>query len=85
MVLGVVAAVVGKVRPQRKEATLIDGKKIAATITAEVKADVDKIREQTGKVRTPRRCECGHARHRGCTAALASLLSENRSRTPCRR
>lgn len=50
MVLGVVAAVVGKVRPQRKEATLIDGKKIAATITAEVKADVDKIREQTGKV-----------------------------------
>jgi hypothetical protein len=55
-VVGAVGGVLGKLLPGgRKEATLIDGKKIAATITAEVKADVDQIRAQTGKVRpTPR-------------------------------
>jgi translation initiation factor IF-1 len=54
-VVGAVGGVVGKLLPgSRKEATLIDGKKIAATITAEVKADVDKIRAQTGKVRAQR-------------------------------
>ena len=54
-VVGAVGGVVGKLLPgSRKEATLIDGKKIAATITTEVKADVDKIRAQTGKVRAQR-------------------------------